>query len=195
MIAADISWLGYDALDRMLERVSNPDPRPILPDIAKTMAEGNRRGVLQGLDKDDKPMARVTYRNGRARKGVKFRTGKSKGKTTGIFKGQGPLASGLHGNLTSTEYKALTGPPLAPRGIQSRTIANFQLAWSATREQAVVVGRWGDVVSVKGFPFLIAHFEGSPKRHLPKRDLRGIRPPEMRMIEDIVLGWAMGLMR
>ena len=73
------------------------------------------------------------------------------------FRGFGPhTAAGLHGNLTSAEYRSLGGPPLAPRGASSRVITNLLTGYAArapaaTGTRTVLVA---EVVSTKGVPFL-----------------------------------------
>ena len=67
------------------------------------------------------------------------------------FGGSGPLAAGLHNNLTSAEYRQLGGPPLAPRGRYSRVITNLLTDHEKLREGVwQVTYWWDDVVDVRG---------------------------------------------
>jgi hypothetical protein len=157
-----------------LGNLAHLDMAPLRVEVEAIIVEGNRRGILSGLDSAGVPLAKTTYRNSRARF-TPGRKGARKGTRKGRFQGLGALANG---NLTSAEYRRLDGPPLAPRREQSRVITNFvtrssQDADGALRFQA----GWADVVSVKGIPFLPFHFAGSTgKRRLPRRNLVGIRP-------------------
>src|SRR5437868_2526960 len=79
------------------------------------------------------------------------------------------------------EWRAADGPPLAPRRKLSRSIAHFQTfhgqADKSTGYDWFVLGRWDDVVSKKGVPFLAFHFNGPQHNpRLPVRDLAGVRP-------------------
>lgn len=172
-----VEWPQYDKLQRELQSIYALDlktVKPLLIEWQKILVEDNRKGVLSGLDKDGANMIPVTYRTGIATK-TAARRGKARGRTVGEFHGFGPFASGLHGNLTTAQYKALTGPPLAPQGDHSRVIANYQTASGQVGPgHFVAEGKWFDVVDIKGNPFLEHHFDGDG--YLPRRDLRGVRP-------------------
>ena len=168
---------------------------------AKVLIEDNRKGVLAGLDKDDKPVASTIYRNSFAQAGydrptyVKF-----------VPNPFGPVAwkvnvSGTHdpgykpgttANLTTKQYKSLSGPPLAPRGMASRIISNYKIeAVDGTGGEFGVEGGWDDVVSKKGVEFLPFHFSGNVVsstsaplfgvigvgrgKNLARRDMAGLR--------------------
>jgi hypothetical protein len=179
---------GLDRISAGLRRLGDPDCTPLMVAWRRIVEEDNRQGILQGLDKDGVPMAPVTYRPkppGAGKVGKAANAG---------FKGFGPLASGLHGNLTSAEYRTLGGPPLAPRGQFSRVITNFQTDHARLREGYwQVTFWWQDVVSNEGISFLRWHFDGAPK--LPRRDLRGVRPSGMRKIAEALSSFANDLLR
>ena len=96
-------------------------------------------------------------------------------------------ASSANNNLSTRQYKRLSGPPLAPRREASRVISNLRTRHRVQGGALVVEGFWDDVVSAKGRPFLHAHFTGT--NNLPRRDLRGVRPAGMRLARAIVREW------
>lgn len=184
---ATYTWTGYDALIARLGVIADPDPTSMLLEWEQIIEADNRKGVLAGLDKDDQPMIPVTYRprglSKRAVRAVKRATKRARAKNAqrGFFSGYGPASQGLHNNLPHAAYLRLLGPPLAPRGANSRVITNLftehrqtgQNMWEAT-------GSWKEVVDTKGQPFLHGHFQGlytgkNQSIKLPKRDLRGVR--------------------
>jgi hypothetical protein len=57
MISGSVGGTGLDDLMRYLEKFKNPDLVPLGQDIAKALEEGNREGLLAGLDADGNPMA------------------------------------------------------------------------------------------------------------------------------------------
>lgn len=166
-------------LKLMLQGLGDPDLSPAMVEWERSIVEGNRRGVLSGLDGYGQPAPPLKYRNGAGR-----RTADRKGKLRGTVKHEhqvGPSAAGLHGNLTAAEYRKLTGPRLAPRREASRVITNLHTQHGRDPGQAntwFAEGAWFDVLSNKGVPFLGAHFKGRNK--LPKYDLRPIRPDDRR---------------
>jgi hypothetical protein len=107
---------------------------------------------------------------------------------------------GVGGNLTSAQYRQLTGPPLAPRGQFSRVITNLVLDFQDGRKTPpwYVWAGWKDVVSKTGFEFLPVHFEGKPLgRGGPRkqRDLRGLRPDGVAKARQAMWNWVTGLVR
>jgi hypothetical protein len=193
-----VEWPGYAALQKRLSKLGTltiTETRPLLEEFERIIIEDNRKGVLSSLDKDGAPMVAVKYRNG-VYKNVRARRGQKFGSTLGTYKGIGFGMQGgshLNGNLTTKEYKQLTGPPLAPRGEQSRVIANLKTGHGQDGNSFYAVGSWKQVVSVKGKSFLPAHFNGSG--HLPVRDLRGVRPWGMREAQKAVRAWAKYLLK
>jgi hypothetical protein len=179
--------LDLGGLDRTLEglrRLKDPDATPLMLSWMRILATDNRQGILAGLDADGVPMAPVRYRP----KGPPKRPRKAK------FQGFGPYSSGLHGNLSSAEYRQLGGPPLAPRGPYSRVITNYHTDYARLRVGYwQVTFWWEDVVSVKGNPFLRYHFEGMGR--LPRRDLRGIRPTGQVKVAQALQAWGRDTIR
>jgi len=167
----------------------------------KVLVEDNRRGVLAGLDKNDRSVQRTYYRWGVTQAGVdrptyvKFVPNPNGGNwKTNVSGGHGEgFKPGPSANLTSKEYKRLTGPPLAPRGMASRIISNYTVApILGDNNEFGVEGGWDDVVSKKGYQFLRAHFNGTgrnaggnylwlpvfggrPGKNLPRRNMNGLR--------------------
>lgn len=186
-------------LDRLIDKVrtlgdlSEDKVEPLMLSWRLIIEEDNRKGVLAGLDKDGAPMAPVTYRPvaSEGKKPAKLtpaqRNGVAPRRKRGVFAGHGPYASGLHNNLTTAEYRKLSGPPLAPRGAFSRVITNLvtgyeQLSggmWSA-------YGMWNEVVSVRGIAFLKYHFDGVGQK---VRDLRGVRPEGREKARKSAVAW------
>jgi hypothetical protein len=167
------------------------------------ITDDNRRGVLAGTDRWGRPMAPVKYRPvGRAKRptGAQRNTANARARR-GAFAGFGPAAAGLNNNLTRAEYEKLGGPPLAPRGAFSRAITNlvtgYQRIGPATWQ---AFGYWSEVVSVRGVPFLHAHFTGAAtgRGHsvrLPARDLAGVRPEGLQLAAKAAKNWLFGLIR
>lgn len=188
------SFVDLSGLDRLTARVSklgSLDATPLMATFMRVIEEDNRKGVLAGTDKDGGYMPAVTYRpvgkgkraNARQKNNVKGRV------RSGVFGGLGPMASGLHNNLTTAEYRKLSGPPLAPRRQFSRVITNLRTAfeWSPDRTMWTAYGAWFEVVSVKGRPFLSAHFQG--KGRLPLRNLAGVRPEGRTKARRAAVAW------
>ncbi len=198
-----MSSLNTAGLDRLIGRVRKlgdalDDPATmavLLEQVELTIVEDNRRGVLAGLDKDGNRMASVTYRTGISAAKPRARgAAKGFGTTIGVAKGFGPTAGGLHGNLSPAEYKKLTGPPLAPRGDQSRVIANLETGHGQDGEgRWLVIARWNDVVTAKGRKILPAHFNGAGR--LPRRDLSGVRPWGMDLAAKKARAFLRGLLK
>jgi hypothetical protein len=59
-----ISLIGFDATARRLDVMADPDASPLMDDWERIIVEGNRRGVLSGLDGNDRPMPPLRYRGG-----------------------------------------------------------------------------------------------------------------------------------
>ena len=168
---------------------------------ANVLVEDNRKGVLAGTDKDDRPVAATIYRNSFAQAGydrptyVKFVPNPFGGVDwqTNVTGAEGPgYKPGSTQNLTTKQYKALSGPPLAPRGMASRIISNYQIeAVSGEGGEFGVEGGWDDVVSKNNVSFLPFHFSGNVVastsaplfgvigvgrgKNLARRDMAGLR--------------------
>jgi hypothetical protein len=184
---ATFSWDGFGKLTAVLGKLADPDATPLMEEWERIIVEDNRKGVLAGTDKDGKSMDPVTYRP----KGKAARVGaRQRNNARGVFAGMGIHASGLNNNLTSSEYRKLNGPPLAPRRANSRVITNLftqhgrdpgaDNAWFAE-------GAWVEVEDTKGRPFLQYLFK--------KRDLRGVRPWGMKEAAKALQRWGARLLR
>lgn len=207
---------------------------PLIKSWGRILFEDNRRGVLMGLDKDDRSVMRTHYRTSYTQAGIDRPT-YVKGilapdamkswlvNISGSEMGMGGFKGGTGNNLTKNEYKKLTGPPLAPRGMASRIISNYVVN-VFTQQNGVygVEGGWNDVVSNRGYPFLYAHFNGTglhkggnyatfmPSRrfrrinnsgngfgrgrNLPRRDMNGLRAWGRKRANDDLNRWMRELM-
>jgi hypothetical protein len=94
---AEFSWDGFADLDRKLGTLARPDAeaiRPLMESWERAIDQDNRRGVLAGTDKDDRPLVPV-----------KKRTGKYKGKTGPPLAPDG-AASRVIANLVTGHFQA-----------------------------------------------------------------------------------------
>lgn len=191
---------------------------PLLEAWAAVLIEDNRRGVMMGIDGDGVPIKPTKYRHSITQTAAGGRTDKffdASGQAfafnpttaaastffaptnfanlSGMGLG-GPVSGfkpGPSNNLTTSQYKRLTGPPLAPRGPGSRVISNYTVEFMPSGMNVVgVEGGWDDIVSKKGVSFLPFHFNGSGVHNsqqvfarsiagnnydLPRRNLVGLR--------------------
>ena len=121
---------GLNRIMAYLAGIANPEPamvKPLLEEWTTIIIEGNRRGVLSGLDGNNHPAPPLRYRNG-AGLPTRNRMGMARRATHDVIT-FGPNApnpaiqssvgfSPNGGNLTISEYKKLTGPRLA--GVRAR---------------------------------------------------------------------------
>ena len=209
MITLDLSEAirGCERIQRRLASVEHiiDHAGDLMEHWERLMEEGNRRGVLvDKTDKDGIPLLPVTYRPTYAQKRAIYagtakparptlaqRLGQHPRKGRGDFFGFGPASSGINNNLSSSEYRKLDGPPLAPRRQFSRVITNFETVSFQPQEHGywLVTGRWHEVVDVKGRTFLHYLFDGDPPQPGP-RDLRGVRPVDLAKMRATILPWA-----
>lgn len=203
---------GLEKRIQQLRNIVNLNAVDLMFSWMKIMEEDNRKGILQGLDKDGVPMRPVTYRPRTAQpirvtKAVKketlytkqtreqFRLGQASKLRKGIFAGLGPAVSGINNNLSTAEYQLLGGPPLAPRDQFSRVITNYETTFGSPAHGApnwFAEGRWNEVVSTKGMPFLAYHFDGIG---VPRRNLRGVRPSGIAKALSAMRNWARGALK
>lgn len=186
---SEFSWLGYDALSRKLLRLADPDATPLMEQWEKIIVEDNRKGVLEGYDMDDKPYPELKYRAGHGQV-TRGRKGKSHGTVV-----KGAHSPGVGGNLTTAEYRQLTGPRLAPRGEGSRVITNLMSGHgrdTGDRFRWFALGKWFDVVNAKGEEFLHYHFDGMGRN--PRYDLRGVRAWGQRQAREALRQWVAKLL-
>lgn len=178
---------NLEAADKLTARfrmLVNPNAEDLMLTWKNIIERDNRRGVLAGLDKDGNPLAPVTYRP----IGTPEKHRRKKGKN--------PWESqqDQYGNLPSSLYRRLDGPPLAPRGVFSRVITNLQTdsapmgggKWAAW-------GIWQDVVARDGrTKFLKFHFYGIGQI---RRDLTGVRPEGVAQARRAAVNWMMDIVR
>ncbi len=208
MITLDLSSAiaGCGRVQRRLREIANvmDHAGPLMKHWELLMEEGNRRGVLEGTDKDGVAMLPVTYRPTLAQRRAIYtgtatpvrptlaqRLGQHPRKKRGEFFGIGQHMSGANNNLTPAEYRRLDGPPLAPRRQFSRVISNVETTSSQPEEHGywLVTLTWRQVVSKTGYSFLKHLFDGDPPQPGP-RDLRGVRPDDLEKMRGTILPWA-----
>lgn len=181
---ASYSWGGFDALSRKLARLRDPDASSLMVTWEKIIVEDNRKGVLAGTDKDDRPMPPLKYRGG-AGASTKGRKGGARG-TVAV----GAHNPGSGGNLSTAEYRKLTGPRLAPRREQSRVITNLFTAHGrdpANANRWFAIGAWQGIVTRKGEELLPLHFRGMGRN--PRYDLAGVRAWGQRQAREALRQW------
>lgn len=187
MLTLTVEWPGLTALVADLQALRNVDLFPVAEQCEQIIVEGNRRGVLAGLDGNNHPMPHLKYRGGA---GKKTRNRRVPDYGTNLFQetGHGPLATGLHDNLSLAEYQKLTGPRLAPRREQSRIIKNLLTRIDhPTDDEWEAIGAWVEVVDVEGRPFLRDHFDGIGQA---RYDLRPIRDEDMQFCRNALEAFA-----
>lgn len=185
-MAAIFNLAPIQRLRRGLAKLESVDPTPILETLEAVLQEDNRRGVMGGIDGDDQPMIRTTYRMSliSANANMSARVGELPAEFTR------KETNDIGSSLKTSEYKKLSGPPLAPRGEGSRVISNYRTNNGREGKGWFVEGSWIDILSRKGVPFIGAHFRGlhafffstnpNGKRrgytvNLPRRNLVGLR--------------------
>jgi hypothetical protein len=197
MSTATVDLSGLDRVQARLRKIADPDATLLMRKWMRIIEDDNRKGVLAGLDKKGEPMIAVTYRP--LKSGAKPLTVEQRlGQSAKLAKGRyAPLeGSTRNNNLTSAEYRRLSGPPLAPRGPFSRVITNLLTDFDDSQRARGIWEAWGywdEVVSAKGKPFLIHHFKG--EGHNPIRDLRGLRPAGRELAEKATREWGIDMVR
>ncbi|SRR5579883_253174 len=187
-----VDFGGLERLRARLARIADPDATPLMVAWMKIIDDDNRRGVLAGLDKDGLPLAPVTYRP------------RPPGIQRHRKRGRGAYNAGPGANLSSSEYRRLDGPPLAPRGVGSRVITNLKFRYGRAGPLDLnwaAIGYWDQVVDRRGNTFLHYHFDGAAgggrRRNvtLPRRDLRGVRPDGLRRAGSALRAWMIDVIR
>lgn len=178
---ASSNFAGFDRITRRLLKVAKPtdqDVKPLLEELERIFVEDNRKGVLEGMDRFDRPMTPLSYRNGT---GARTRSRSMSSSAFGTLdrlaaRAPNTLLLGKHrryNNLSTPEYQKLTGPRLAPRRTGSRVITNYRTEHGRASSTAwKVTAGWKGIVNEKGEPFLMGHFLGLG---MPRYDLRGLR--------------------
>jgi hypothetical protein len=205
-MSTTVDMTGLQRTMTKLSTLKDLNAADLMESWEEVIANDNRRGVLAGTNKDGVPMHPVKYRPvkpgpfrvGKREKGKgaaqlnrdlkRFRLNQRAGLKRGQFAGQSPFGPGWverNNNLTSSEYRLLGGPPLAPRDQFSRVITNLATAHKrVSASQWVAWGEWKEVMSVKGFHFLPVLFA----KH--NWDLRGVRPDGMTKAVEALRNWA-----
>lgn len=182
--------VDFSAIGRIsdrLQKLKNPPVTQLLETWEKIIVEDNRRGILAGTDKNGNLMTPVTYR---PKPESVSKWGKSRQR-----KLIGAATAPEHNNLTSAQYRRLSGPSLAPRSAYSRVITNLATGHGYDPISRVYFAEavWFDVVSRNGIYFLPYHFNGGGR--LPVRDLRGVRPWGKQRVWIEFLKWSDKLLR
>ena len=191
-----MSHANVGALDKIIgqcQRFRSPDVRPLLSKWERRIADTTHSRIDRGIGGDGQPLPAVTYRpvEGKERK---WSCADQKRHLSGASPiGGRRIEETSHNNLTSAQYRRLTGPPLAPRGRGSRVHTNLrtQQGYDGSRGVFFAVAAWFDIVSKKGVPFLMAHFTGADtgRAKLKVRDLRGIAPADQGGFLDDLEAW------
>src|SRR5271166_2746930 len=183
-----------DKLAARFRALKNPDATPLMQAWMVIIEQDNRRGVLEGKDKSGNPMEPVTYRP--IPPGPQKTTAAQRYGLTASQKGQFvPMTAHLNGNLTSSEYRLLGGPPLAPRGRYSRVVTNLRTEFdpsARTEGRWEAYGYWDEVVSIAGEKFLQYHFHGIGQK---QRDLTGVRPEGVKKAKEAGKAWLIDIVR
>jgi len=168
-----VGTINTDALDRVIKKLSvvvnlqqKEAVAPLLADFYNVIVEDNRRGVMMGLDKNDKPAPPLKYRNAAKIQSAprSIKSGLFGTQADGRFKGMAPRNNGYlaNNNLTTTQYRKMTGPRQAPRRDSSRIITNLRLDRSYFKEgKWTVEAGWYQYVTPKGKPILPWAFKGT----------------------------------
>jgi len=187
---------GFERLDRRLLAIAYiaDYAGPLVKYGDRVFEEGNRRGVLARLDKDDKPAPQLHYRPVAKPKklSVAQRLGQHPNLRRSRYAGRGEYTDMLANyNLPTRELVKLAGPYGAPRKQFSRLITN--LVTGSGRDPSdpkvwIATAAWVEVVTPKGKPFLHYLFDGT--NTLDPYDLRGIRPRDKDEMWESFRAWA-----
>ncbi len=170
---------------------------PLMEHWERIMIEDNLEGVLLGTDKHGQPAPPLRYRPKNDRPmTVEQRLGQHPRSKRGAFYGVGSYKTfGLqaNNNLTTSEYRRLTGPRLAPRFQFSRVISNLQSGFGRRDDRNenrwFAECRWVEVVNKDGDTFLHYHFDGAIGVNRPY-DQRGVRPAGRVKMRGAFREWA-----
>jgi hypothetical protein len=172
-----------DRLAARFRMLKDPDATALMVSWMGVIRDDNKKGAAAGLDKDGHPLAPVTYRP--------VGPGKEPSNRIGKFQ---PLVLANFGSLTTSEYRRLAGPPLAPRGKQSRVVTNLLTEYGRGSQAGTweAFGYWDQVFSRGGMPFLQYHFHGIGQK---KRDLTGVRPEGVLAARKRAVNWIIDMVR
>lgn len=165
MAAIDPVVINFESLDKIIDfakSLETIDFSPLMEEWRYILTTENANNL--GIDGYGVPMQEVTYR-------PDDKAGTRKPIDYSILD---------FNNLTSSHYRTLEGPPLSPRGHDSRVTKNFRTWWERDEPQPndwTTFAGWEDFVSIAEIDILPAHAEGPDHNpNLPIRDLLHIRP-------------------
>lgn len=168
----DVSWAGYQELMLRIDRLTHPDLSALLTELEDVIWEDNRRGVLAGTDRDDNAMPRTNRQDLAEGHWVSYTL--PDGRRARYYQ-----AGAVAGPNAPADVHDGDGPPLAPRGDDSRVITHLVTnRREGSPGEWVVYGAWEGVASRDGVEFLPFHFRGEGR--LPTRDLAGLREQGLR---------------
>ncbi len=174
-----VNTQGLDLLIGRVRALTMIDFSPLMIEWRTILEEDNVEGAMAGLDGFGNPLEPVTYRpdpRAGSRKTI-------------------DMTELVNGNLSSQAYRTLDGPPLAPRGLDSRIVTHFETAHGreANPDEWYALGAWKDVLSIASVPFLPFHFRG--EGNLPVRDLAHVRPTAMAKARQALRDFVNGILR
>lgn len=163
--------VNLGAIDRIVGKVKALDSidfTPLMEAWRIILIEDNENSL--GIDGYGVPLQEVTYRPN---------PNKEKPTDYTILR---------NNNLTSSHYRTLDGPPLAPRGKNSRVVTNFKVevpTGARANGEWYVLGAWEDFLSVDDLEILPFHSAGRDHNpRLPIRDLIHVRPNAFQKAHD-----------
>lgn len=175
---ATVTTTGLKALSQRLSKagqalsLQSPAFRAASDAVVRELDEINAAQRLAGLDKNGRPLAPVKYRP------VKGAGGKS---SKGVRRRKGSARSN-YGNLSGSEYRKLSGPPLAPRGRASRVISNYFAEASIENGKWSVEAGWKDIKDADGKDF----FPGQGPNQ-PNREIAALSPAALKRLQHVAL--------
>ncbi len=202
---ADDALAGLERLASRLLAISHiaDYAGPLMERWERIIEQDNRQGVLAGQDKDGNPAPALTYRPKGDRKryiglntkaAAKYRLNQAARLRRGMYAGIDAAGTssvvGPNNNPSSSAYRRMTGPRLAPRLQYSRSITNLVTSHGRDATNPNIwfaEGAWLNVVNRKGDKFLHYHFDGQGQK---RYDLRGVRPAGVQKMKDALHEWA-----
>jgi len=169
-VPAKLITTGLDRLIRKAGSLSALDMTGLLLDWEDLLDRDNEAGILAGIDGYGRPITPV-----------KYRPKPPKRRISATF----VILNRPNDNPTTSWYRTMDGPALAPRRKDSRSIKNFVTAHQRLSDRAwVAYGAWKNVLDPAGRPFLPCHFRGEGR--LPVRDLAHVRPNTERQARSML---------
>jgi hypothetical protein len=181
--------VNTEPIDRLLEQIEQleeMDFSPLMEDWRVILKRDNEENL--GIDGFGIPMVPVTYR-----------PDPNVGKRKPINYEHIPPYDNLH----SSHYRTLGGPPLSPRGSDSRVTQFFRTSWERDEPEEgdwVTMGMWEDFKSIEGLEILPIHagkdqWGTETTSDLPIRDLLHIRPSALSKAYDALVSFLNALLR